>query len=218
MKIYVGQTRGAKMIALLTELGWGEMTVRGELPARRSPWAFDNGAYRDWTAGRTFDAEAFEADIASMTTPPDFIVVPDIVAGGMESLAFSVEWVPRLRGVAPLYLAVQDGMDPEAVIDALDPFAGIFVGGTNAWKLATGADWVQLAHEHGRKAHIGRVGTEKKAEWAMWAGADSIDSCFPLWTIERTYWFKKVLDGMTPQTKLGDGNWGRRVAEGMGMK
>lgn len=222
MKVYVGQSRGAAMIRLLTELGWGEMTTTrdgGSLPPRRRPWAFDNGAYSDWTHGRAFNAATFERDvdrIARDELGPDFIVTPDIVTGGLTSLAFSVEWVPRLRGIAPLYLAVQDGMTEAAVVDALEPFAGIFVGGSNDWKVATGAQWVRLAHAHGRKAHIGRAGTENKAEWAKWAGADSIDSCFPLWTIKRAHAFKAVLEGMSPQPKLGD--WGRAVAEGMGAR
>ena len=63
MKVYVGQTRGETLIKLLTELGWGEMTSRGELYPRRTPWAFDNGAFPDWTAGRPFNERAFMDDV-----------------------------------------------------------------------------------------------------------------------------------------------------------
>lgn len=182
--VYVGQTRSRKLIAHLSDLGFGEMTVRGELPPRRTPWAFDNGVFKDWRASRDFDTAAYAVDLARLATmdAPHFIVTPDIVAGGMASLRRSLEWEPRLRGLAPLYLVVQDGMREEAVLDALEPFAGIFVGGTLPWKLHTGRAWVRLAHLMGRQCHIGRVGTAKRVLWAKRIEADSIDSCLPLWS------------------------------------
>ena len=185
---YVGQTRSRALIASLTALGYGEMTVRGELPPRRTPFAFDNGVFKDWRASRDFDTATYSADLerlARLPCQPDFLVVPDVVADGVASLRRSQEWVPRLRGSAPLYLVVQDGMGEREVVDALEPFAGLFVGGSLAWKLRTGAMWAALAHQHGRHCHIGRVGTAKRVRWARRSGADSIDSCLPLWSKEQ---------------------------------
>jgi hypothetical protein len=145
---------------------------------------YDNGAYGDWTAGRPFDEARFRAEVQRMRTEdrqrPDFIVAPDIVAGGAESLARSVEWLPQLADVAPIFLAVQDGMTTNDVRAAASGFGGLFVGGTTPWKLQTGATWVALAADLGVPCHVARVGSAKRVKWAKRIGASSIDSCLPL--------------------------------------
>jgi len=197
MMVYVGQTRSRKLIADLTARGFGEMAARGEMPPRRRPWAFDNGAYGDWKAGTLFDAEAFRADVATIAAlapaeAPDFLVVPDLVAEGMASLQASMRWLPELRArvACPLYLAVQDGMPPSAVAAVIAQFDGLFVGGTLPWKLATGGTWVELGHSLARPVHVGRVGTAKRVTWAIGIGADSIDSTLPLWSKENLRSFR----------------------------
>ena len=201
--VYIGQSRGAKMIARLTELGFGEMTVRGELEPRRTPWAFDNGAFRDWKKGVPFDAVRFSRDVArirEMESRPDFVVVPDVVAGGVESLDVSLGWLDELAGVAPLYLAVQDGMGIHHWHAYADRFDGIFVGGTVPWKIRTGEGWVKAAHSTGKPCHVGRVGTGKRVRWARRIGVDSIDSCLPLFA-ERN--LRNFLNGLNdPQEEL----------------
>ena len=185
IRAYVGQTRSAKLMARLTREGIGEVTQRGECPPRRSPGFFDNGAFGDHRAGRPFDAAQYRADLETLGaagTPLDFLVAPDRVAGGLDSLRMSLAWVPRLHALGPLYLVVQDGMELDDVRSALDPFAGIFLGGSLAWRLATARAWSDLAHAHGRRFHIGRAGTARKARWARRMGADSLDSCVPLFS------------------------------------
>ena len=144
---YVGQTRSRALIRELEAAGIGECTARGELLPRRRPWFYDNGAFRDWKAGKPFNEDAFQRDcdrILCDRLEPDFLVVPDLVGGGVESLALSVMWVPRLEGVAPLYLAVQDGMDWGSVEPVLEKFDGVFVGGSLRWKMRTAAYWREL--------------------------------------------------------------------------
>ena len=125
---------------------------------------------------------------------PDFLVVPDLVAGGMDSLEFSLSWVKELQGVAPLYLAVQDGMGAYSVAPHIAQFDGVFIGGTLKWKMRTGEEWVAFAHHYGKPCHIGRVGTAKRALWAMEIAADSIDSCVPLWSFDNLRVFKAAID------------------------
>lgn len=184
---YVGQARGSKLIAELTELGFGECTVREELPPRRWPWFFDNGAFKDFSASRPFATAKYEAALdklaADPALKPDFIVAPDIVAAGLESLRFSESWAKRLTWLGlPIYLVVQDGMAEADVSAAVDPYAGLFVGGSLEWKLRTAPRWVELAHLHGRRCHIGRMGTRERVRAARRWGADSIDSSLPLWS------------------------------------
>lgn len=72
-------------------------------------------------------------------------------------------------------------------------FSGIFVGGSLPWKLETGAQWVREAHARHLPCHIGRVGTAKRVRWAKASGADSIDSCLPLWSEENLIAFLRAL-------------------------
>lgn len=178
--------QGARLIAELRALGIGEATQRGEFPPRRNPFFYDNKAFSDWTNGREFNEKCWRSDVDRIREEgptPDFIVLPDRVADVM-SLEFSLSFVPFARGAAPLALVVQDGMTEVAVAAAMTrhDLEVAFVGGSLPWKLSTGAAWVRLAHSIGRRCHIGRVGTAPRVRWAREIGADSIDSCTPLWS------------------------------------
>lgn len=207
MRVYVGQTRSRSLIARLAEHGFGEMTVREEFPPRRMPWALDNGAFKDWRAGRVFDADAFRKALASASAfdvPPDFVVAPDIVAGGWASLNRSRTWrrdCERALPGVPVYLAVQDGMGFEVAQELRDGFGGIFVGGSLAWKLRTAAGWVGAAQAMGRPCHVGRIGTRERVEWCRYIGADSIDSCLPLWSESNLEAFLLGFSGTQPKAR-----------------
>jgi hypothetical protein len=189
MIVYVGQTRAAEWIRRCKNQSFREMTVRGELPPRRNPWAYDNGAYKDWKGDKPFDFNRYTRDLRVIRNDkipkPDFIVLPDIPSKGKESLEHSIsclEWTRStlLPTKVPLYLAVQDGMEGMVKEIAKLKLDGLFVGGTLDWKLVWGAAWVATAHNLRMKCHIGRVGTAKRVRWAQEIGADSIDSCQPL--------------------------------------
>jgi len=195
---YVGQTRSRKLIAQLTERGHGEMTQPWEYPPRRTPWALDNGAFADWKNRRPFNAGRFvrvALTAASSDSRPDFLVVPDIVAGGLDSLRLSLAWADVLEPLGlPLALVVQDGMQPGDIAPHLGRFSHVFVGGSLKWKIATGAQWVRHAHVHGLRCHLGRVGTRRRVMWAKRIGADSIDSCLPLWSADNLATFELGLN------------------------
>ena len=108
----------------------------------------------------------------------DFIVCPDIVMGGIESLNFSMEYsATTLKTARNLALAVQDGIKPHHVErEQLNNFSHIFIGGSVEWKWNTAEQWVDYAHSKGLKCHIGRCGTLERLRHAMDIGADSTDS------------------------------------------
>jgi hypothetical protein len=140
MKAYVGQTRSRALAAELEQHGIGECVVTGELPPRRISAGFfhDPGAYRDWRAGRPFNVCRWDRDMRWMLyrgIRPDFVIVPDIVAGGLASLSFSAFWRRTVPAEFPAYLAVQDGMTAADVVPHLGMYDGLFVGGSLAWKL-----------------------------------------------------------------------------------
>jgi len=200
LRAYVGQTRSASLVATLAAAGIGECVTRGQLPPRRTPWFYDNGAFEDFMAKRPFNYLQWSRDMRAIRlwqdaegipahrpnggrslVAPDFVVVPDVVAGGEASLAFSREHLAEAQACgAPCYLAVQDGM---AITPAtVRGFDGIFVGGSLAWKLETGAAWCALGRELGLPVHVGRVGVVDRVKWAAAIGATSIDSSLPLWS------------------------------------
>ena len=141
--------------------------------------AGDNGAWSDFQAGRAFDADGYDRYlewVEAQAHPFDFLVLPDIVAGGMESLALSMRYLNRCRAVAPLVLIpVQDGMEHADLAPLVGPNVGIFLGGSTPWKLARMADWGAFCAERRVHYHVARVNTMRRMFAAIAAGAQSID-------------------------------------------
>lgn len=171
-------------IARVRALGMGVLvasTRSGFLPTKKLrgiPLAVDNGAFGAWKDGYWFDEFAFLRTLSAVCRAklkPQWIVAPDLVARGLESLQFSLKWVERMPD-APFALAVQDGMIPEDILPHLNRFKAIFIGGTLEWKWTTAADWIELAHSRGLPCHIGRVGSVEDLHRAEMLGADSCDS------------------------------------------
>src|SRR5215471_20021965 len=108
-QVIIGDTRSIKNVQRLKELGWGRMFSSVKpTPYEGEPWGFDNGAFYNWKHGMPFDEPRFLYRLwqaVSLAGKPYFAVVPDIVAAGCSSLAFSLKWIERIR--QPLLLPVQ---------------------------------------------------------------------------------------------------------------
>lgn len=160
----------------------GMLMVEGwKNPDKWPYYAIDNGAYSAFVNNREWDPIPFLRTIRRARLyerKPDFVVCPDIVAGGRDSLIHSINWLHVLPGELQYYLAVQDGMQIQEVADVIRShgFAGIFVGGTADWKIETAPAWCILSKNLGIKCHIGRIGPGRKILWAAQIGADSVDS------------------------------------------
>jgi hypothetical protein len=144
--------------------------------AGKLPIALDNGAYSVYRKGGYFDEYGFIrllSDFQRYRIRPDMVVCPDLVARGMKSYEFSLQWRDRMPDVPNLYLAVQDGMKLDLDFSMFD---GIFVGGTDEWKSGTTSHWVEYAHSEGKKCHVGRIGTLTRLLWAYNHNVDSVDS------------------------------------------
>lgn len=186
MLIYTGNATG-KDLDVMAELGIGVMvctTPKGTINNRWKdfPLALDNGAFGCWRRGFPFMRKAFEKTIENCYSAGfslNFIVCPDLVARGRESLDFSYEWaLGELLSCNKLALAVQDGMTEQMVSDRYPErrFSHIFIGGTPEWKWRTAASWVEFAHSRSMECHIGRCGTLERLRYAEEIGADSVDS------------------------------------------
>lgn len=173
---YASRTGTRRNLDGLRAAGWRLMvSARGVLRSEGFRYALDNGAWTAFQRGESFDVDAFERALGLLGEGADFVVVPDIVAGGLDSLRFSEQWLPRLDGCRLRLVPVQDGMAPEDVAGLLCRDVGLFVGGTTKWKELTARSWCELARSRGAYAHVGRVNTIRRVRLCQDAGADSID-------------------------------------------
>jgi len=141
-----------------------------------APYALDNGAWGCFQQERDFNVNAFRWAITRLGSGADWIVIPDIVEGGLESLRFSESWLHELLPVpSVLLLAVQDGMAPSDVEHLVSPSIGIFLGGSTEWKLDTMRDWGALAAKNNAYFHVGRVNSMRRIYRCQLAGAHSFD-------------------------------------------
>lgn len=141
-------------------------------------YAIDNGAWGCHTRGEQWDEKPFLDLIRKHGADADFVVVPDIIEGGLESLGRSRKWIGAcLDHARECLVPVQDGMAPWDVEPILieDSRIGIFVGGSTEWKLASLGWWGRLTRARGRWLHVGRVNSRMRINSCLAAGADSFD-------------------------------------------
>ena len=181
MKIYLGNVGKLSYIDICRTEGYGicYLANHWSYPKAGVSWFLDNGAFHCWKNEKPFDSKAFRESlwkVEKSCSYPDFIVCPDIVAGGLNSLSFSLRWLQEIPAGLPVYIAVQDGMKPDDIKRYISLFDGVFVGGTTGWKWRHLLEWVDFAHSNGLPCHVGRAGKYRDMLSARTYGVDSIDS------------------------------------------
>lgn len=174
---YASRTGNRTTIAAMAKAGWRVLvSATGALRNEGLPYALDNGAWTAFQQGKPFDEKKFGHALAKMGRDADFVVIPDIVAGGLPSLEMSLRWMRRVLDASERGLvAVQDGIEPADIIDLIGQRVGIFVGGSTPWKLRTMPMWGVLAAQKGAWLHVGRVNSGKRIQLCADAGATSFD-------------------------------------------
>lgn len=178
LQAYASNTGTKRNLEALRAAGWRLLlTPENPTPREGLRFAVDNGAWGCKQRGEKFDGRKFMRLVDRVGGRADFVIVPDIVEGGMESLMFSLHWLSKLRTVPHLLLPVQDGMDVFAVGNVLRawPGLGIFLGGSTHWKLLTMYGWGMVAASMRRHYHVGRVNSRRRIQLAAEAGAHSFD-------------------------------------------
>jgi len=143
------------------------------------PYIIDNGAFSAYKNNREWDSTEFESMLewaSDRDADPDFVIVPDKVGDAKKTYERSRDWVDRLE--FDTYQPIQDGMDIDEAVDfAMNTGSvGVFIGGSVPWKRKNAANIINVAHENGLKAHIGRPGGIKGILAADKWGADSVDT------------------------------------------
>lgn len=177
MIAYASRTGTRRNLDALRAAGWRLMvSATGVHRTEGFPYAIDNGAWTAFVRRQPWDEAAFLALLEAHGRGADFVVVPDIVAGGLASLRLSESWLARLEGYGQRRLiAVQDGMKPTDVRPLIGPDVGIFVGGADDFKELTMGAWADLARERGSYCHVGRVNGEPRIRMCGRHGVDSFD-------------------------------------------
>ena len=175
---YASRTGTRRNLDAMRVRGWGLLISRGGEWRTEGfdHYCLDNGAWVDFQAQRPFDADAFERLIDRLGARADWIVLPDIVAGGLASLEMSLRWSNRCLSACPMVLlAVQDGMGESDVAPFVGPSVGIFLGGSTEWKISNMARWGTFCRQRGIYYHVARVNTARRMFLAASSGADSVD-------------------------------------------
>lgn len=177
MVAYASRTGTKRNLAAMREANWRLLvSAAGVLRNEGMPYAIDNGAWTAFQQGKSLDEYLFMKAVEKLGEGADWIILPDIVAGGLRSLDYSLAWLDRLRGLPTrLLIAVQNGMEVEHVREFLNPSVGIFVGGTTEWKEQTAVAWGSVARRRNCYLHVGRVNSIRRIEICSAAGANSWD-------------------------------------------
>lgn len=182
---YASPTGTRRNLDALRRHGWGLLVGPERHEWRNGPVenfshiAGDNGAWSCYQTGRAFDEDDYDRFLdwlAPQADCLDWLVLPDIVAGGLPSLDLSLRYLNRGLSIAPLVLiAVQDGMEQRDLDSLVGPNVGIFLGGSTEWKLAHMLDWGAFCATRRVHYHVARVNSLKRMYLAIAAGANSID-------------------------------------------
>jgi hypothetical protein len=185
MQIYTGTCAGQKL-EYVRNLGLGIMISPSPSFAVRKefggvPCALDNGAFQYYRKGYPFQERLFLATIEDCYKHGiklDFIVCPDIVAGGKQSLEFSLKWATtKLVGTPRLALVLQDGITQDNLTQyERDLFSHIFIGGTPEWKWRSLPGWASFCQSYKKHCHVGQCGTVERLRLCKQLGIDSVDS------------------------------------------
>jgi hypothetical protein len=203
LRLYVCRPTGAKAITACRTHNFGTLLsplstrVIGKDPRRVKvddmsghanpieglPFVLDNGVWSCHQAGVEWSDEPMLRlldRLAHRDFKPEFVVAPDKIAAGDESLEFSLRWLEEKRsglGDLPWLLAVQDGMSVARVRDVIleQRLAGIFVGGSTPWKWSSLHEWAELGLALGLRVHVGRVNGQRRAQLCSDLGVTSID-------------------------------------------
>lgn len=148
-----------------------------------------------------WDPTPFKKVVERFGARASWVVLPDIIAGGHESLGRSLAWAQWcLDRVERVLVPVQDGMDPARVGEHLGDRVGIFVGGSTEFKEQTsGPVWGALSRSRGCWLHVGRVNTCRRIFICQDAGAHSFDGTSVSIFGQKTM---RKLDGAARQTHM----------------
>lgn len=171
MAAYASRTGTRRNMAAISAAGWGVLLSAAPDASWHIPadWPngimLDNGAFTCWQRGLAPDWSRFARLVEARGADADFVVAPDVVCGGLESLALSVLWLPQLLDRTPgvMLVPAQNGMEPCDVESVVVPGrVGVFIGGDDEWKERAALTWGPWCAARRIHCHVGRVNTARR--------------------------------------------------------
>ena len=149
---FASRTGPKRNLEALRTAGWGLLvSATGCHRTEGFPYCLDNGAWTAYQKNLPWQEEPFIKLVSNLGAEAIFVTAPDIVAGGADSLALSIRWLPwLLERCKVVLIPVQDGMTGDQVSPLIGPRVGVFLGGSTQWKLRTMFAWGTLARERER--------------------------------------------------------------------
>ncbi|TDN58998.1 hypothetical protein [Paraburkholderia sp. BL10I2N1] len=115
---YASRTGTRRNLEALAGAEWRLLvSAKGAHRPEGMRYALDNGAWTAYQQGEPFDELAFMSVVEKLGEGADWIVLPDIVQGGLASLEYSLRWKERRQCRQALWIAT--GL-PGARIPAFD--------------------------------------------------------------------------------------------------
>jgi|DEB0MinimDraft_6_1074348.scaffolds.fasta_scaffold17442_2 hypothetical protein len=149
-------------------------------------YAIDNGVFAYHKKCVPFDEKAFFRLLNRYAEGADWIVIPDSVGNWEETISMFMIWVNKLFCYhKPLMLVAQDGCEENDFREIrgicanghrmIEGGIGIFVGGSDEFKLSQGGNISRVCAEYGTWCHIGRVNSIDRVRICDAWGATSFD-------------------------------------------
>ena len=140
-------------------------------------YGLDNGAYNDFLKDTEFNGDRFIEMCKYLGNGADWIVIPDIVGDGIETLKKAPKWIKKLRSLnlnTMLLIVWQDGITREDLVPFVKDGIGVFVGGTDK-KMEAIPMVSELCREYGVWCHVGRVNTMQRVQYCKRYKVKSVD-------------------------------------------
>ena len=172
---YASRTGTRRNLAALKAADWRLMvSATGVWRHEGFPYAIDSGAWTAHQQGEPFNFTKYEGVLRWGARDADFVVLPDIVAGGHDSLRLSLDWLPRIEA-RMILIPAQDGLEAEDLRPYLSPRVGVFIGGSTEFKESTAFEWGRMCRYLKAWCHMGRVNSRRRIRLARLCGCHSFD-------------------------------------------
>lgn len=134
-------------------------------------WALDNDCFNGFNPDAIFNTLRRYRDLPLC----QFALAPDVVSNAVETLARFAWWHPIISGFGyPVALAIQNGQENYSI--PWDKIDAVFIAGDTEFKLgAYAASVVRDARRRGKLAHMGRVNSDRRIQYARAIGCTSFD-------------------------------------------